>query len=288
MAGVSSSLRTTLLTCAALVAFAANSLLCRWALGQHYIDAASFSTVRVVAGAATLTIILMARGRGALPRLAPDWRMAAALCAYMLGFSFAYLSLSAGTGALILFGCVQLTMFIVSLRGGEHFSSMSWGGLAIAFAGLIYLVSPGLSAPDPLGAILMGAAGVAWGFYSLLGRGAKDPLQATAANFVFSVPVVLAVSIATFSRVQLSEAGLALAIASGAVASGCGYVIWYAALRGLTGARAAVVQLAVPVIAAIAGVAILREQITARLVIASAATLGGVAIVLAQRSAKRA
>jgi drug/metabolite transporter (DMT)-like permease len=288
VAGVSSFSRTALLTCAALIAFAANSLLCRWALGQHHIDAASFSTVRVIAGAVTLGVILMARNRGGLPRMAPDWRSVAALCAYMLGFSFAYLSLTAGTGALILFGCVQLTMFIVSLRGGEAFSPLSWGGLAIAFAGLIYLVSPGLSAPDPLGAGLMGAAGVAWGFYSLLGRGAKDPLVATATNFVFSVPVVVAASVIALSQMHLSQTGLVLAVASGAVASGCGYVIWYAALRGLSGTRAAVVQLAVPVIAAIAGVAFLGEHVTIRLVIASAATLGGVAIVLAQRVTRKA
>jgi len=276
-----------LLTCAALVAFAANSLLCRWALGQHHIDAASFSTLRVIAGAVTLGIILLARNRGAFPRLAPDWRSVAALCAYMLGFSFAYLSLTAGTGALILFGCVQLTMFIVSMRGGETFSALSWGGLAIAFAGLIYLVSPGLSAPDPLGAVLMGAAGVAWGFYSLIGRGAKDPLVATATNFVFSAPVVVGASIIAFMQMHLSQTGLVLAVASGAIASGCGYVIWYAALRGLTGTRAAVVQLAVPVIAAIAGVVFLSEHVTVRLVIASAATLGGVALVLAQRAARQ-
>lgn len=288
MAGGVFPSRTVLATCAALIAFAANSLLCRWALGQHFIDAASFSTVRVVSGALMLCIILLAQSRGAFPRLAPDWRSVAALCAYMLGFSFAYLSLHAGTGALILFGCVQLTMFIVSLRGGEHFSTLSWGGLAIAFAGLIYLVSPGLSAPDPMGAMLMGAAGVAWGFYSLLGRAAKDPLQATTTNFVFSAPVVIAVSIAAYGQMRLSQTGLVLAIASGAIASGCGYVIWYAALRGLTGTRAAVVQLAVPVIAAIAGVAILGEQVTLRLILASIATLGGVAIVLTQRAAKTA
>lgn len=277
-------MRTVALSIAALFAFAANSLLCRWALGQHHIDAASFSTVRVLAGALTLCIILLVRNRGAFPKLAVDWRSVAALCAYMLGFSLAYLSLTAGTGALILFGCVQLTMFIVSLRAGEHFSALSWSGLAIAFAGLIYLVSPGLSAPDPLGAVLMAAAGVAWGFYSLLGRGAKDPLQTTATNFVFSIPVVLLASILAFAQTRLSQAGILLAIASGAVASGCGYVIWYAALRGLSGTRAAVVQLAVPVIAAAAGVAVLGEHLTVRLVIASAATLGGVALVLAQRA----
>ncbi len=287
VAGAFSSSRTTLLTCAALIAFSANSLLCRWALGQHHIDAATFSSVRVIAGALTLALILLARTR-TVPKFDPDWRTVAALCAYMLGFSFAYLSLTAGAGALILFGCVQLTMFIVSLRGGEHFSPLSWGGLAIAFAGLIYLVSPGLSAPDPIGALLMGGAGVAWGFYSLLGRAAKDPLEATASNFAFSIPVVALVSAAAFSQMHLTQTGLALAIASGAIASGCGYVIWYAALRGLTGTRAAVVQLAVPVIAAIAGVLVLGEHVTTRLVLASAATLGGVAIVLAQRSVKPA
>jgi drug/metabolite transporter (DMT)-like permease len=287
VAGGTSSSQTALLTCAALVAFAANSLLCRWALGQHHIDAASFSTVRVIAGTVTLSIILLARNRGAFPGLAPDWRSVAALCVYMLGFSFAYLWLTAGTGALILFGCVQLTMFIVSLRDGEAFSALSWGGLAIAFGGLIYLVAPGLSAPDPLGALLMGAAGVAWGFYSLLGRGAKDPLVATATNFVFSVPVVVSVSIIAFTQMHSSPSGLVLAVASGAVASGCGYVIWYAALRGLSGTRAAVVQLAVPVIAAIAGVALLSEHVSLRLAIASAATLGGVAIVLTQRAARK-
>lgn len=284
MAGGFSPSRTALLTCAALVAFAANSLLCRWALGQHHIDAASFSTVRVVAGALTLSLILLVQNRGAFPRLRADWRSVGALGAYMLGFSFAYLSLGVGTGALISFGCVQLTMFIISLREGERFSALSWGGLAIAFAGLIYSVSPGLSAPDPLGAMLMGVAGVAWGFYSLLGRSAKDPLVATTTNFVFLAPLVVLVSVIAFAQMHLSQTGVLVAIASGALASGCGYVIWYAALRGLTGTRAAVVQLAVPVLAALAGVAVLGEYVTLRLVIASAATLGGIAITLSQRA----
>src|SRR5262249_62130610 len=140
--------------------------------------------------------------------------------------------------------------------------------------------------PGALGALFVGGAGIAWGVYSLLGRGAKDPLEATTSNFMFSIPVVALVSLVAFSQMHLTQTGLALAIASGAIASGCGYVIWYAALRGLTGTRAAVVQLAVPVIAAIAGAAILSEQVTLRLVLASAATLGGVAIVLAERVAK--
>jgi drug/metabolite transporter (DMT)-like permease len=280
-------MRTAALTIIALIAFAANSLLCRWALGGGHIDAASFTTFRVIAGAAMLCAILLLRERTAFPRLQPAWASVAALCAYMLGFSFAYLSLSAGTGALILFGCVQLTMFVVSLREGEQFSAISWGGLALAFAGLIYLVSPGLSAPDPLGAMLMAAAGVAWGFYSLLGRGAKDPLLVTATNFSFAIPVVAGASVLALAQAHLSPVGAALAVASGAVASGCGYVIWYAALRSLSGTHAAVVQLATPVIAAAAGVAFLSEHVTTRLMIASAATLGGVAVVLAQRSVRK-
>ena len=268
-----------------MLAFAANSLLCRLALGHRLIDAATFTTVRVISGAATLSLIVLLRRR---PHdySAVNWRSAAMLFTYMTFFSFAYLSLSAGTGALVLFGAVQLTMFIVALREGEHFSLLSWTGLMAAILGLIYLVSPGLTAPDPIGAVLMAVAGIAWGFYSMLGRGTADPLEATARNFVYSVPFVLIVSLLFLHDLSSSSKGLALAVASGAIASGCGYVIWYAALAGLTGTRAATVQLTVPVIAAFGGVVLLSEQITLRLLIASVATLGGVAIVVAQRSAK--
>lgn len=268
-----------------MLAFAANSLLCRLALGHRLIDAATFTTVRVISGAATLSLIVLLRRRPHDYR-AVNWRSAAMLFTYMTFFSFAYLSLSAGTGALVLFGAVQLTMFIVALREGEHFSLLSWTGLLAAILGLIYLVSPGLTAPDPVGAVLMAVAGIAWGFYSLLGRGAADPLEATARNFVYSVPFVLIVSLLFLHDLSSSLKGLALAVASGAIASGCGYVIWYAALAGLTGTRAATVQLTVPVIAAFGGVVLLSEQITLRLLIASVATLGGVAIVVAQRAAK--
>jgi len=277
--------RTVLLTVVAMLAFAANSLLCRLALGQELIDAASFTTVRVVSGAVTLVLIALFRGR-THDRSTADWRSAAMLFTYMAFFSFAYLSLSAGTGALILFGAVQLTMFIVALREGEHFSLVSWAGLTMAIFGLIYLVSPGLTAPDPLGAVLMALAGIAWGFYSLLGRGSANPLEATARNFVYSVPLVLIVSLFFLGDLSSTLHGLALAVASGAITSGCGYVIWYAALPGLTATRAATVQLSVPAIAAFGGVFMLSEQITLRLLLASAATLGGVAIVLAQRAAK--
>jgi drug/metabolite transporter (DMT)-like permease len=282
---MSHSLRgnTWLLTLVAMLAFAANSLLCRMALGHDLIDAASFATLRIVAGALVLTLLVLPQWKRE-GRNKTDWRAVAMLFGYVACFSFAYLSLGAGTGALILFGAVQLTMFVVSLRAGEHFSSLSWLGLAVAVGGFVYLVAPGLTAPDPFGAALMTIAGIAWGFYSLLGRGAADPLQSSANNFIGTIPLVAGVSIAFIGNFHITPSGALLAIASGAIASGLGYVIWYAALRGLTGTRAATVQLSVPIIAAFGGVALLSEQITPRLLIASAATLGGVWIVLSQRA----
>jgi drug/metabolite transporter (DMT)-like permease len=281
------STRTALLTALAMVAFAANSLLCRLALGAGEVDAASFTTIRVVAGAVTLALISYAQRRPP-SRSNGNWRSALALFAYMIFFSFAYISLGAATGALILFGAVQLTMFAVALSTGERFPALAWLGLAVAAAGLVYLVSPGLTAPDPMGAVLMGVAGIAWGIYSLLGRSASDPLTATTMNFIYCAPLVVVVSLFALADAHISTSGVMLAIASGALASGCGYVIWYAALRGLTAGRAATVQLSVPVIAAIGAVLLLSEDITLRLVLASVATLGGVALVLAQRAAPAA
>ncbi len=204
---------------------------------------------------------------------------------YLGCFSFAYQSLATGTGALILFGAVQLTMFLVALARGESFSTMSWLGLIIAIAGLVYLVSPGLDAPDPLGAVLMTCAGIAWGFFSLLGRLARDSLAASMRNFAFCVPLVGIVALAHWPSLEATFAGIALALASGAITSACGYVIWFAALPHLTSTRAATVQLSVPAVAALGGVALLAEPVTLRLVLACIATLGGVAIVVAQRSA---
>ena len=276
---------TVLLTVVAMVAFAANSVLCRLALGAGLIDAASFATVRTISGAVLLAAILLLRQKKVAAR--PDWRSVVALYLYMVFFAFAYLSLSAGTGALILFGAVQLTMFTVALRSGEQFPMISWAGLVLAIAGLVYLVSPGLTAPDPLGAALMTIAGISWGAYSLVGRSAKDPVEATAHNFLYAVPLVVATSLVFIGDLAVTAAGAAYAVVSGAVASGVGYVIWYTALRGLTGTGAATVQLSVPVIAAIGGVILLSEAVTLRLVVASAATLGGVALVLAQRNRSR-
>lgn len=278
--------RTALLTAVAMVAFATNSLLCRAALGAERIDAASFASVRVISGAVALLVILALRDRRpALPKA--DWRMVAALFAYVAFFSFAYIWLSAGTGALLLFGAVQLTMFAVALHGGERFTALSWVGFAAALLGLVWLVAPGVTAPDAIGAALMVVAGIAWGVYSLLGRGAADPLAVTASNFAHAVPLVAVVSLVFWRDFDISARGVALAVVSGALASGCGYVIWYAALRGLTATRAATVQLSVPAIAALGGVLLISEELTLRLMVGSAATIGGVAMVLSQRAAKR-
>ena len=275
--------KTGSLTLLAMLAFAANSLLCRLALGQGLIDAASFATIRIFSGALVLALFMLPtwRRRG---RLAVDLRTVIALFIYMVFFSFAYRSLGAATGALILFAAVQLTMFVAALRAGEHFSTLSWLGLLLALFGLVYLVMPGVTAPDPMGAGLMTIAGISWGLYSLLGKQASDPLEATANNFLLSLPLALIVSLVFWEDIHVSRAGIALATTSGAIASALGYVIWYAALKGLSASRAATVQLSVPAIAAFGGVIFLAESITLRLLLASAATLGGIALVLAQRS----
>lgn len=276
-----------MLTVFAMVAFAANSILCRQALGDGLMDAASFTFVRVFAGALTLSLFVVLRRRPRGPSTA-NWRSALMLFTYMAFFSFAYLSLAAGTGALILFGAVQLTMFMAALRHGERFSKLSWVGLSMAAFGLVYLVSPGVTAPDLSGSILMAVAGVAWGVYSLMGRGGADPLEATARNFVYSAPLVLIVSMVFWGEFNITHTGLILAAASGAITSGCGYALWYAVLPRLTATTAATVQLTVPAIAAFGGVALLSEDLTLRLFLASIVTLGGVAMVLTQRASKTA
>jgi drug/metabolite transporter (DMT)-like permease len=272
-----------------MLAFAANSILCRLALGAGLIDAASFTSIRIISGAVMLGLIILPRWR-AHGRPKVNWRSVAALFAYMICFSIAYLSLGAGTGALVLFGAVQLTMFVVALKAGEPFSPMSWVGLsmAMAIAGLVYLILPGVTAPDPLGALLMAMAGIAWGFYSLLGRNSGDPMESTAYNFIYSVPLAVAASLIFIADFQVTLTGTLLAVASGAIASGLGYFIWYAALRDLSAVRAATVQLSVPVIAAFGGVMLLAEDFSLRLLVASAATLGGVAIVLSQKTSPAA
>jgi drug/metabolite transporter (DMT)-like permease len=281
---------TAVLTLAALSAFAGNSLLCRLALAEETIGAGAFTGIRVATGALTLAAILALRGQR-LQLRAVDPRAAVALLVYMVGFSFAYLQLHAGTGALLLFGTVQVTMLSAALLQGERFPALAWAGMALAVAGLAVLLWPGTLAPDALAALLMVAAGLGWGVYSLRGRQASAPLAATARSFVWAAPAAVAVGAVTLiadTEMAPTAPGLLLATASGALASGAGYVIWYAALRGLTAGRAASAQLAVPVIAALAGAALLAEPITWRLVLASVLTLCGVALALQRRRAKPA
>lgn len=275
-----------LLTACALIPLAANSILCRQALETGAIDAASFTSIRIISGAVMLCLIVLIRRRP-LSKQDGNIKSAAMLFTYMVFFSFAYLSLGAGTGALILFGAVQLTMFVYALKIGEHFSLLSWLGLGTAVSGIIYLVSPGLNAPDLIGSLLMIIAGIAWGLYSLAGRGTTKPLESTAMNFVYCVVPVIVMNLFFLDQTVLSNHGVLLAIASGALASGCGYTIWYSALRYLKATQAATVQLCVPIIAALGGTVLLDETLTLRLILASLATLGGVALVLLQRSHKK-
>ncbi len=266
-----------------MVAFAANSVLCRFALTDPRIDPVSFGSIRVVSGALILALIIWLRSSGSKKHVS-DWLSASMLFAYVTLFAFAYLSLATGTGALILFGAVQLTMLGAGLRSGERFAPAAWVGMAVAASGLVYLVSPGLAAPAPLGTVSMALAGVAWGVYSLRGRGAADPLVTTASNFVRAVPLALALSLVTIGSAQADWVGVGLAVASGALTSGIGYAIWYAAVRGLSAMHAASVQLSVPPIAAIGGALALSEPLTSRLLLASGAILGGIAVVLATRT----
>jgi drug/metabolite transporter (DMT)-like permease len=270
------------LTAAALVAFAGNSLLCRMALGQGAIDAASFSTIRLIAGACSLAAITAAQG-SRVHATPGAWTSAAALFLYAIPFSFAYVWLPTGTGALILFGAVQVTMMLGALAGGERPRGRQWIGLVLAVAGLVYLVLPGLAAPPPAGAALMAVAGVAWGIYSLRGRGAVNPLGQNAGSFARSIPLALAVSVLAFRQFHLEARGVMLAIASGALASALGYVAWYSALRHLSATRASLVQLLVPVLAAAGGIVFLGEPLSLRLVLSAAIVLGGIAMALLAR-----
>jgi drug/metabolite transporter (DMT)-like permease len=272
------------LTSFALIAFAMNSLLCRMALGGGEIDAASFTAVRLVSGAFVLAAVLFLSGNINAAKTKGNWQSAFFLFAYAICFSFAYLGLTTGTGALILFGSVQMTMIGVSLFMGERPGLLEWLGLTIAFGGLVYLVFPGLSAPPLVSSLLMAAAGISWGFYTLRGKGSDDPLADTAGNFFRSVPMAILVTLPFLSQINLSVRGVILAVISGAVTSGLGYTVWYTALKYHTATRAAILQLSVPVIAAVGGVLILSEAADLRLVIAAALILGGIGLVVSTKT----
>jgi drug/metabolite transporter (DMT)-like permease len=281
-----------------MIAFASNSLLCRAALKQTRINATSFTFVRILSGAAALWIIVEARRRfigdlqdSATAQRSPrttwiergNWTSAFALFVYVAFFSFAYNTLSAGTGALLLFGAVQATMVLWGLRKGEHLDAVQIAGLVVAMTGLILLLLPGLSAPPLLGSILMFGAGGAWGVYSLRGATAGDAIDATAGNFLRAIPFAILISLIAIRWTNLDSLGLIYAVTSGAVTSGLGYVIWYGALPGLKATSAATVQLSVPVLAATGGILFLHESITVRYVLASLAVLGGIFLAVIEK-----
>lgn len=269
------------LTLVAMLAFAGNSLLCRAALKHTGIDAASFITIRLVSGAVMLWLVVRIKNNKAAGT--GNWVSAGALFAYAVGFSFAYSSLSAATGALLLFGAVQITMIGYGIWKGERLVKMQIIGLVLALLGLVVLLLPGLAAPPLYGTVMMVSAGIAWGIYSLRGKGAGDPTSVTAGNFLRGAPIALVLSLVMFSTISIDLPGFLYAVASGALTSGVGYAIWYAALPGLKATSAATVQLSVPVIAALGGVVFLGESVTLRLVLAAAAILGGILLVILEK-----
>src|SRR5437764_768473 len=291
-----------------MIAFSSNSLLCRAALKQTDIDAATFTFTRILSGAATLWLLMHVLRKATANRTASTlgetfsssllvthhpslrdgtWSSAFALFVYAAGFSFAYVDVAAGTGALLLFGAVQATMILWGLHKGERLRAIQIVGLVVAMTGLVVLLFPGLSAPPLFGSILMLGAGVAWGIYSLRGKREKNPVTATTGNFVRAVPFAAAVSIIFLRWLDLDIAGVIYAILSGAITSGLGYVIWYSVLPSLKAASAATVQLSVPVLAATGGILLLGEPITLRYVLASIAVLGGIALVVLEKNRAR-
>jgi len=273
--------RIIALTSLAMIAFGGNSLLCRVALKHTSIDAASFTTIRLISGAVILWVV--ARMRRGTATGSGNWLSALALFTYAAGFSFAYVSLPAASGALLLFGAVQATMISHGIWVGERLLKLQLVGLSLAFGGLVGLLLPGLSAPPLFGSVLMLGAGVAWGVYSLRGKGAGDPTRVTAGNFLRAAPIAAALSVVMPHGAALDNAGIGYAVASGALASGIGYAIWYTVLPALKATNAATVQLSVPAIAALGGIVFLGEPITLRLVLASVAILGGIALVILEK-----
>ncbi len=273
--------RTIVLTSLAMTAFAGNSLFCRFALKQTSIDPASFTAIRLASGALMLWLLVRASRGGQSGD--GNWLSALALFAYAAGFSFAYVSLSAATGALLLFGAVQASMICYGIWKGERLQRLQLVGFVLALGGLVGLMLPGIAAPPLSGSLLMVGAGISWGVYSLRGKGAGDPTRVTAGNFLRAVPISAALSLLMIADVSIDAAGAGYAVLSGALASGIGYAIWYTALPVLKTTDAATVQLSVPVIAAVGGIVFLGEPISLRMVLASIAILGGIALVILEK-----
>ena len=276
-------MKIIVLTSLALIAFAANSVLCRLALGGGAIDAGSFTVIRLISGVIVLIVIAATQYKAGSINSYGRWPASSMLFLYAVTFSYAYISLGTGTGALILFGSVQITMILSSLIAGTKLQRTEWAGVVVAFGGFVYLVMPGVSAPSLTGFLLMSTAGIAWGLYTLMGRESSNPLMDTTLNFARTLPLVIILMIFTFQNAELSLKGVALAALSGGVASGVGYTIWYSALRGLSSTQAAVVQLSVPIIAALGGVVIMSESISMRLFLSTALILGGIFLVISSQ-----
>ena len=272
------------ISCLALSCFAANSLLCRAALREGAIDAQSFTLIRILSGALFLSVLAMGRGGISALRMG-EWRGSAFLLAYAYCFSFSYLRLDAGIGALILFGTVQATMVGSSIRASSRPARSEWLGLGIALLGLVALTLPGKSAPDLFGALLMAGAGVAWGVYSLLAKGGKPPLYATAGNFLIAAPASLALFYFAEAKADITGRGVLLAAISGAITSGLGYSLWYSVAPKLGSVRAAVIQLSVPILAMLGASVLMAERYSMRSVVSGVLTIVGVGIALVPRPA---
>jgi len=261
-----------------MIAFAANSVLTRLALADGLVGAADFASIRILSGAIVLAALVWFRRRRVFDAGEVSVLTVAGLSLYAIGFSYAYVSLETGTGALILFGGVQVTMFAGALFAGERPGKWRWIGSAVALSGLVYLLAPSGQAPDLFGAVLMAAAGIGWGCYSLVGRNIARPLEATAANFLFSIPVAAVIWLAIGDPVAAAWNGIILAAVSGGVTSGLGYALWYSVLPKLDRSLAAIAQLTVPVIALAGGVVFLGEGLSLRFALASILVLGGIGI----------
>lgn len=277
-------LRAIVYTSITMLAFAGNSILCRMALKEGTIDPASFTSIRLFAGSVALLLIVRFTSKNKSIREHGGWKSALMLFLYAICFSYAYISLSAGAGALILFGFVQGTMIAMALRAGDRPNIAEWLGWLLAFGGLVWLLLPGIEAPPAVGAALMALAGIAWGVYSIRGKNESNPLVSTCSNFVYSIAFVTIVTAITFAHANMTNRGIALAVISGGITSGVGYVIWYAALSYLSAMQAALVQLSVPAIAAVGGAIILAEAISVRLLVSGALILGGISLALVQKS----
>lgn len=277
--------RTLIFTVLALSAFAANSVICRLALSRQVIDPASFTGIRLLSGALVLILLVSVTGSRKDPTDKGSWWSGFFLFLYAIAFSFAYISLDTGTGALILFAAVQITMITYALASGKKMNMKEWLGVLMAFAGFIYLVSPGVTAPSLNGLLLMTLSGIGWGIYTIRGKASANALQVNAYNFLRTLPLAGIMILFSLKEMQATNEGVGLAILSGAVTSGIGYTIWYLALRGLTAVQASVVQLLVPVIAAVGGVIFLSELINQRLVIAAIMILGGIGLVVLVKKA---